>query len=568
MPPPLVGDVSLEGREFASRLAITLARVGVVVFLAWVPVGLAQGDVFGAAGLAIAAVPFPLAVWLGRRGEHLASRVVVWLGLTLGITAGAIFRPIDAGPGAIAFCGAVIAKLLFQRDDPRWTGLLPGFSALVMLYVASRVDAPWGDPHQNHIHAQLAFVCVFVGTFFALEQQQRHHAFVEARLDESVTELDRVAIEADAARLAADAARDEAETATRARSAFLAMMSHEVRTPLNGVLGMTELLRSTTVSPEQREMLDTIAVSGEALLRVLNDILDLSKIEAGALRLEAAAFDPAEVVHQALGHRRGVQVVVDTGGWLVVGDATRWAQAVIRCVDTATAPAALSVRLTNQGGTAELTVRIAELGFPGPETPGLRRLLLATESDRRLDAAWLGAALARRLLDVMGADLGASEDLDARVVVEFRTLHALGTRTPVAATPAHVCPLRPRRVLVAEDNPVNARVITRMLQTFDVPVIRVVEDGAQAVDALESGGWDLVLMDVQMPVMSGHDATRAWRVKERASGARRVYIVALTAGGFVEERASALEAGMDDFLTKPVSREALKRILDGEPVDA
>ncbi len=369
-------------------------------------------------------------------------------------------------------------------------------------------------------------------------------------------------------------ARDAAEAGARARSEFVAVISHEIRTPMNAVIGMTTLLQDTGLAPVQQEYVDTIRSSGEALLTLLNDTLDYSKLDAGRVELESLAFEPrveARVVvemmrgaAQARGNTLALRVD-ESMPRALRSDPGRIRQVLLNLVSNAvkfTSHGAIDVELTLEGAdTKWLRVSVRDTGI------GIAPEKLATVFDaftqadasttRRFGGTGLGLAISRRLATILGgtltveSTLGRGATFTLRVPVE----PAQVSDAERADSPSLEEPPASARVLVAEDNAVNQKVITLMLKRLGHRV-DAVANGAEALEALSRAPYDLVLMDVQMPEMDGLEATRQLRARGEL-----VRIVALTANVSGDDRARCTEAGMDGFLSKPVREAALAAVM-------
>ena len=378
-------------------------------------------------------------------------------------------------------------------------------------------------------------------------------------------------------------AKEEAESATRAKSAFLATMSHEIRTPLNGVLGMAQAMAMGEVTDQQRERLDVIRQSGESLLAILNDVLDLSKIEAGKLELEQAEFDIDELSRGAIGAFAATAQAKGLGFELKVerpahgvycGDSVRVRQILYNLVSNAlkfTETGGVKVVVSRRNKRLAISVSDTGIGIAEDKLTSLFQKFEQADASttRRYGGTGLGLAICRDLVELMGGTVRAESTLGAGATF---TVNLPLTR--IAATPAKApakAPAPPAeralpiegvsiRVLAAEDNGMNQLVLKTLLEQIGVvPVI--VGNGREAVAAWAREPWDLILMDVQMPEMDGPTATGVIRARERAEGRPRTPIVALTANAMAHQVTEYLRAGMDDFVAKPIEAGRLYAVI-------
>jgi PAS domain S-box-containing protein len=378
-------------------------------------------------------------------------------------------------------------------------------------------------------------------------------------------------------------AKEDAEAATRAKSAFLATMSHEIRTPLNGVLGMAQALAAGPLAADQREQLDVIRQSGETLLTVLNDLLDLSKIEAGRLELEEADFDIGAVakgVHaafSAIAEQRGLVFdlkVTSGAAGVYLGDATRVRQVLTNLISNAlkfTEAGRVTVTVGRKRGALTLTVVDTGIGISRDQQASLFQKFAQadTSTTRRFGGSGLGLAICRELAELMGGRIDVeSAEGEGSTFVATLPLRRQGPVAPAVPPGAQAARYAPHsadgaalRLLAAEDNPMNQLVLKTLLSQIGVEPV-FVGDGVDAVAAWESGEWDVILMDVQMPRMDGLTATRFIRERELAQRRRRTPIVALTANAMTHQVNEYLAAGMDGIVAKPIEVRRLFAALD------
>jgi len=364
-------------------------------------------------------------------------------------------------------------------------------------------------------------------------------------------------------------AKEEAEAANVAKSRFLATMSHEIRTPLNGVLGMAQAMANDRLSKRQRGRLETVRQSGEALLAILNDVLDLSKIEAGKLELEDAEFSLAGLMEEVRATFSGVaaskavafevEIAPATAG-IYRGDAARLRQVLNNLASNAlkfTDQGGVRLRAMREAGRLVLEVADSGIGIPADRLPRLFSKFEQADASttRRYGGTGLGLAICRELVQLMGGEIGArstpGEGSTFRVEVDLPYLGAEVATATRATEVAAAAPEAGLRVLAAEDNAVNQTVLRTLLQQIGIEPV-VVANGVEAVAAYTQERWDLILMDVEMPELDGPSATRAIRRLEAQTGAPRIPIVALTANAMAHQVREYMAAGMDAFVSKPI----------------
>ncbi|MDP2823704.1 MAG: PAS domain S-box protein [Sulfuritalea sp.] len=373
-------------------------------------------------------------------------------------------------------------------------------------------------------------------------------------------------------------AKDAAETANRAKSAFLANMSHEIRTPMNGILGMAHLMRRSGVTPAQAERLDKIAASGKHLLGIINDILDLSKIEAGKFVLEQKDFSLAELLRGVLAvagdavAAKGLRLLINVSGMpqALRGDPTRLSQALVNYLGNAlkfTEHGSITVKgrvLEETDSGYLLRFEVVDTGI-GMSAEQLSRLFEAFEqadnsTTRKYGGTGLGLTITRRIAQMMGGEVGVDSTPGQGSTFWLTVRLGRGKGATVAPTPTHEnaeAVLKREhagvRLLLAEDDPINQEVALMLLRDVGLAP-DLAENGAQALKLAQENAYALILMDMQMPVMDGVTATRAIR---QLPGYATTPILAMTANAFAEEREHCLAAGMNDHIPKPVDPDKL-----------
>ena len=443
------------------------------------------------------------------------------------------------------------------------------------------VDAAWQDALQGAPYDIVHRIVVAGETKWVREQaefkfdaQGRLLAGIGTVQDVTRQRLDQIALEE---------SRAAAEAANRAKSEFLANMSHEIRTPMNAILGLTQLTLDGPLEDGQRELLTNALASGRALLSILNDILDYSKIEAGRMEIAYLAYSPADVLKEAGDlfaaqiKEKSLSLDIEIDPALpaeVVGDPLRLGQVLANLVGNA-------VKFTERGGitlSASLAAERPEglmLRFAVRDTGiGLDRATAGrlfqpfTQADgsitRRHGGTGLGLAICKKLVTLMGGEIGVTSEPGQGATFSFTIVveRADGAAPAASTAAAQKSALGGRRlagrVLVVEDNPFNQQVARGFLEKRGLKV-RIAGNGALGLEAVLRESFDLVLMDLHMPVIDGLEAARRIRA---LPGRRHVPIVAMTAAVTAEDRARCEAAGMDDFVAKPIDPEELARVLE------
>jgi signal transduction histidine kinase/CheY-like chemotaxis protein len=408
-----------------------------------------------------------------------------------------------------------------------------------------------------------------------IERRDAERAEDRRKLEQQVAECNRV----NADLLFAIA---KAEEASRLKGEFLANVSHEIRTPMNGILGFTQLALSTGLTEDQRDYLDTVERSAEGLMRLLNDILDVSKIEAGKMEVDRAPFSMRECVEGstrtmfATAQEKGLELSWDLDPNIpetLIGDELRIRQVLLNLVGNA-------IKFTDQG-----SVRVAVGIEPGPDSslvahftvrdtgPGIpveqRQIIFEPfrqadgSAARRRGGTGLGLAISSGLVDIMGGRIWVESEVGQGSTFHFTAPFTLGEPTlpKRASTPATASDCAPLSILVAEDNVVSQKLVTALLKERG-HAATLAATGLEVIDLVERRDFDLILMDIQMPEMDGLQATAEIRGRETLTG-KHIPIVAMTAHAMAGDRERCLDSGMDGYIAKPIHPGELTALITG-----
>ena len=376
--------------------------------------------------------------------------------------------------------------------------------------------------------------------------------------------------------------RDDAERMSRTKGEFLANMSHEIRTPMNGVIGMLQLLEDTSLTETQRDYVNIAYKSADSLLSILNDILDLSKIEAGQLEVESIVFDLREVVSDVLllytikAEHSGIYLNCEVDELVpgkLIGDPTRMRQVLVNLISNA-------IKFTSEGGVTVnvkvklkdendvlIRVDVKDTGIGIPESKHQKLFLAFSQADgsttRKYGGSGLGLTIVRQLVELMDGNLGVESEPGKGSKFWFMVPLGIVHDEELQAVLSMESPktiVLTGKILLVEDNPINQMVAVKMLEKIGLETVLAV-NGKEALEYMQRGKFDLVLMDCQMPGMDGFEVTRIWREQEQHASNVHLPIIAMTANVMEGDREKCLASGMDDYLGKPVRKVELARIL-------
>ena len=475
-----------------------------------------------------------------------------------------------------------------RRQDILWTSIAVGvalllFSILIINHFLGAILAPIrdlagrigqltdGDYQERPLNTH---------------QSSKEIVAIEEQLNQLAHHLAGLKTARDQTLAASEGAREKAEMANQAKSEFLATMSHELRTPLNGVLGMVDLIQEEPLTQRQRESLNTARQSTEDLLTVIGDILDYSKMDSGTLKLDSQEFNLRELIsnctatYRHLAEQQGLALNLKFfGDWpdnpVVIGDPARLRQILAGLADNAikfTGDGFINIQagfFALEDNCIILNCSVSDSGS-GIPTERLHDIFNSFEqvdggNSRLYGGTGLGLSLVQRLVELMGGHIQVETDLGKGSSFRFELPFELADR-PIDPEPTGTSPRETingtSHALVVEDNPVNQRVATAMLKRLGFHTDSA-NNGKEALDRVTTNhtGYDIILMDCQMPVMDGYEATRYIREWEQSNGQIGTPIIALTADVLPGTEKSCLDCGMNDYLAKPVRKEMLREVL-------
>jgi PAS domain S-box-containing protein len=415
-------------------------------------------------------------------------------------------------------------------------------------------------------NGESVFTCLNASLFFDRELECKMYRGVEKNFSNYVKE------------------KEDALLKAKEKSLFLAKMSHEIRTPMNGIIGTAELLKDLIFDDEQKDLLSIIDVSANNLLSIINDILDISKLEAGKVDLEIAAFDIYDLVAEVIKMlsvrvvKNEVQLIADIDPEvpkMLYGDALRLKQIIINFVNNAikfTKKGSVTIAikiLKNQTDKIKLKIEVIDTGI-GISEIGLTKLFkefsqVDQSMYKKFGGTGLGLMISKKLSELMGGDIGVESNIDKGSIFWIDISFQKGIKKTNLNMDDEMDDLssssRQLKILVAEDNMINQKVAMINLRQLGHSV-EIASNGQLAFDMFKSGEYDIILMDIQMPVLDGIEATVAIRKHEEENNLDKIRIVAITANAQKEDRDRCFEVGMDNFITKPFRPDDLIRILN------
>jgi signal transduction histidine kinase/CheY-like chemotaxis protein len=543
--------MSLHARWLAAIIIVSVARLLLnVAFTRKAPpiTRLAAWRTAFLAGVAAAGLLWGAAGWLYFSGTAVMPRILIVI-ILAGMNAGAA-RSLSSVPiGYALYAAATLGPLLARIV----TASQPGTTILALIVITYALFV-FNTARLHHGDLRRLWTLIF-----------ENEALVETLRE----------------------AKADAEAASRAKSDFLATMSHEIRTPMNGIMGMLQILRDSPLDAQQKQQVDIAATSADALMRLLNDILDFSKIESGKLQFESAPFPlrPAmEEVVSLLGARaseKGLPIALQLHRALpvqIVGDELRIKQVLLNLlgnaikftrsgrIDVVVDVVAPAPAPSANGGRPRACIRfcVRDTGI-GMDAATVRKLFQAfsqgdSSTTRRFGGTGLGLAISQRLVQHMGGEIRVESAHGTGSEFSFQLTFEVAEAAATAAPERPVTPAAPLngRLLVVEDDRVNQRVVAMLLKNLGVHAT-VVTSGEAAVEVATLGTWDAVLMDCQMPGIDGYEATR--RIRARLAG-KPLPIIAITANAMSADRQACLDAGMNDFVPKPIRQDDLRAALE------